>query len=317
MNVDLSIKDTDEKVSTENVSTDKLEVCDIFKKTQYYTDLFSKLQMINTIYKKSVMKYTARLNVINMFIQMSIITLSSVSTFVQTVTPVEERDDITNYILLGITTYSGLTLAFARFYKLEEKKENALGLRDRFCDLQTKIEYQTHFLRPWKNPQHYSNNTTKGIDRPTEWFSAIGKMDREYMSLIDQQTQLTGSFDKIVPKKYVRNLMKSYSYGLHNSMNRRRYCCFLCSNKLDRDEMDLYYYLEPKTIVKYFVREKKSDTYSLNDTKHHNRNEYEFGLEYRCPSSTPETQTTDSGLIFSTNLNKLSVFSITHCVNPK
>ena len=75
MNVDLSIKDTDEKVSsenvsTENVSTDKLEVCDIFKKTQYYTDLFSKLQMINTIYKKSVMKYTARLNVINMFIQM-------------------------------------------------------------------------------------------------------------------------------------------------------------------------------------------------------------------------------------------------------
>ena len=51
---------------------------------------------------------------------------------------------------MGITSYSGLTLAFARFYKLEDKKENVMGLRDRFCDLQTKIEYQLAYLKPWK-----------------------------------------------------------------------------------------------------------------------------------------------------------------------
>ena len=38
-----------------------------------------------------------------------------------------------DYLLLGITSYSGLTLAFARFYKLEDKKENVMGIRDRFC----------------------------------------------------------------------------------------------------------------------------------------------------------------------------------------
>ena len=69
-----------------------------------------------------------------------------------------EQSNFIKVLLLSITSYSGFILAVSKFYKLDEKKENAHNLRDRFADLQTKIQYYVDYIKPWNDKAHYQHN---------------------------------------------------------------------------------------------------------------------------------------------------------------
>ena len=68
--------------------------------------------------KEGLILYYSRLNQYNFIIQVSIILLSSISTFIQSYLPEEERNDYIKVLLLSITSYSGFILSLSKFFKL-------------------------------------------------------------------------------------------------------------------------------------------------------------------------------------------------------
>ena len=87
--------------------------------------------------KEGLDLYYQYLHRANSSFQSSVIVLSAASTFIQSLTANEFGDDQTiRIIILSITSYSGLILAIAKYMRLDEMKESAQSLRDRFAELQ-------------------------------------------------------------------------------------------------------------------------------------------------------------------------------------
>lgn len=172
---------------------------DISSKVDYYMDTLKDLsKKIGDMKRRAVIRY-AFLNKINFATHTSIIVSSSFSAYIQTIVPESEREDWLRMVILGITSYSGLILALMKFYKLEEKKENAHNLRDRLADLEGKTCHIIDTIKPWKYKEHYceQHNGTKGKDKVTEWTALIEKVDGEYMTIIEQKKELFSNYDKL------------------------------------------------------------------------------------------------------------------------
>jgi len=172
---------------------------DISSKVEYYMDTLKDLsKKIGDMKRRAVIRY-AFLNKINFATHTSIIVSSSFSAYIQTIVPESEREDWLRMVILGITSYSGLILALMKFYKLEEKKENAHNLRDRLADLEGKTCHIIDTIKPWKYKEHYceQHNGTKGKDKVTEWTALIEKVDGEYMTIIEQKKELFSNYDKL------------------------------------------------------------------------------------------------------------------------
>lgn len=209
------------------ITENSLRSEDISSKVEYYMKMLLSLkQSIGDMKRRSVIRYD-HLNRMNFLTHTSIIATSSFSAYIQTVFPESEREQWLSMLILGITSYSGLILALMKFYKLEEKKENAHNLRDRLADLEGKTCHIIDTITPWDSREHYceQHNGTKGKDKVTEWTALIEKVDGEYLTIIEQKKELFSSYDKLFDSLEAvqgveRKLVKSQSL-------RNRFRCFI------------------------------------------------------------------------------------------
>jgi len=198
-------------VETSSDETSKLKKDHIDDKLDSYYDIFNKLNEDAKNSKEGLILYYNRLNTLNFCVHVSIISLSATSTFIQSYLSEDQYTDPIKLLLLSITSYSGLILSISKFYKLEEKKENAHNLRDRFADLETKINYYIEYMRPWRSPVHYLNEiNNKGKDKEIEWVGLIEKIDSEYINIIDCKRELSASYEKILESNVARIYIDKY-----------------------------------------------------------------------------------------------------------
>ena len=126
-NIDKNSKNND-KINNVNTIDEKFEN-EIKVKVKYYHKILNDINKEIHENKEGLILYYSRLNQYNFIIQVSIILLSSISTFIQSYLPEEERNDYIKVVLLSITSYSGFILSLSKFFKLEEKKENSNNLK--------------------------------------------------------------------------------------------------------------------------------------------------------------------------------------------
>tara|TARA_B100001248_G_C27392906_1_gene463551 strand:+ start:2029 stop:2958 length:930 start_codon:yes stop_codon:yes gene_type:complete len=192
-------------------------------KIKHYNNLLMKLRDETKENKEGLILYYSKLNTINFSTHVSIITLSAASTFIQSFIPEEQRTDLIKLILLSITSYSGLILAISKFYKLEEKKENSNNLRDRYADLETKINYYIDYMKLWSKEVYYK-------DKDNNLNNLIEKLENDYINIIDQKRELNANYEKIIDtainriyiQKYLKYIrQKEHKEALNNMINQQ------------------------------------------------------------------------------------------------
>lgn len=208
------------KIINDNIGKDINDINDILNvdnvrsKINYYYEIFFTLKDQISDMKKRVIIHYSNLTLINSTIHVSIITFTTISTFIQSIIQDNENNEIVKYITMSTTTYSGLILALSKFYKLEEKKETSHNLRDRFADLEGKVYMCIEMLRPWRDEEHYltKHNGRDVKDKRTEWTSLIEKMDSEYMNIIEIKNELCTCYDKLFDDiKTIESIEKQFS----------------------------------------------------------------------------------------------------------
>lgn len=215
-------------VTTTNQETNeiKIEQDDIFAKISHYEEMFKQLYHETTLMKKRVIFYYSFLNRINLFTHMSIICLSAFSTFIQSAISTEKQTELMKYGILGITSYSGLALALMKFNKLEEKKENAHNLRDRFADMQAKISHIVDYIKPWKRKEHFAieHNGSNVKNKDTEWAALVEKVDNDYKAIIDLKRDLFSNYDKLFDNvKTIEHIEKKLNQSIWQKFINRNY----------------------------------------------------------------------------------------------
>tara|TARA_B100001115_G_scaffold184865_1_gene189465 strand:+ start:3805 stop:4866 length:1062 start_codon:yes stop_codon:yes gene_type:complete len=202
-----------------------LKTDNIEEKLTLYTKILNEACEEMKEKKLSLDLYYSYLNILSSYSQTSIIALSAASTFIQSIVKPAEQSNFIKVLLLSITSYSGFILAVSKFYKLDEKKENAHNLRDRFADLQTKIQYYVDYIKPWNDKAHYQH-ILNGKDKVTEWVGLIEKIENEYHGIIDSKRELSSNYDKIidsyVTKKYTRKYLQIWHELEYEKIEERR-----------------------------------------------------------------------------------------------
>ena len=215
-----------EKQTNQEKNELQIEQGDIFAKINHYEEMFQGLYRDTSLMKKRVIFYYSFLNRINIFTHMSIICLSAFSTFIQSAIPTEKQNDSLKYGILGITSYSGLALALMKFNKLEEKKENAHNLRDRFADMQAKISHIVDYITPWRRKEHFAieHNGDKVKNKDTEWAALVEKVDNDYMAIIDLKRDLFSNYDKLFDDvKTIENIEQKMKRSIWKKLIYRNY----------------------------------------------------------------------------------------------
>lgn len=241
-NEDNQDNENDEDNELNNIRNSILNEEDINSKLKLYFDLFDCISSHTKKRKEGLNLYYSRLNSIHFFVNVSIISLSAASTFIQSLVPNFDDYEVFRIILLSITTYSGLTLAISKFYKLDEKKENTNSLRDRFTELQTKVKFHIDSLAPWKYGIHYKNKSNKKNknSKETEWISLVGKIESEYMNIIDCKRELNSNYEKLLEKGTTKTYISKYKDKKKISKKAQSYENEIDNIKLDNDKLRKY-----------------------------------------------------------------------------
>ena len=206
--------ENNEEDELNDIRNNILNEVDIKSKLELYTELFKCISLHTKKRKEGLNLYYSWLNSIHFFVNVSIITLSAASTFIQSLVPDYDDYAVFRIILLSITTYTGLALAISKFYKLDDKKENTNSLRDRFTELQTKVKFHTDSLAPWESGSHYKklyNEKNKdNNNKETEWISLVNQIESEYMNIIDCKRELNSNYEKLLEKGTTKNYISKY-----------------------------------------------------------------------------------------------------------
>ena len=168
-----------------------------------YTDLLYDILKNCKFTKEKLDMYYDNLQWYHSIVQTSVIIVSTGSTFIQSILNKEDFKDILSTTTICVSTYSGLILSLAKFFKLDEKKENVHNLRERFAELHNRINYHVDILKPWENDNFYDDLNIEKIDR---WKNIMTNTEKEYLTIIDVKKTLFMEFEKlidsIVQKKY-------------------------------------------------------------------------------------------------------------------
>ena len=216
-NIDKNSKNND-KINNVNTIDEKFEN-EIKVKVKYYHKILNDINKEIHENKEGLILYYSRLNQYNFIIQVSIILLSSISTFIQSYLPEEERNDYIKVALLSITSYSGFILSLSKFFKLEEKKENSNNLKDRYADLEMKITFYIDYINAWNNSAYYSNIYESNKKKYSEWCNVVEKFESEYINIIEYKKELNSNYERIIDTNVNRIYIKRY---LKNQKNKER-----------------------------------------------------------------------------------------------
>lgn len=175
----------------------------------------------------------------NMFIQLSVIYLSSASTFIQALSSQNYEvifSDISNQgllnstdsidsdiegnaeveqntfstispiITLSITSYSAAIIALGRHLKIDEQESNVSTLVDRFAELVNRIQFHIDNLKPWAYNKYYDTDDKK-IE---EWYQIEKKIEAKYIRLLEKKKELFTSYDKIIDTSATRRFKRLF-----------------------------------------------------------------------------------------------------------
>ena len=193
----------------------------IRKRRSFYNDLLEHILHECKDEKEKLDMYYNYLQRWHTAIQSSVIIVSTASTFLQTFTQSlfinnDSSDDYINddyindtliededendfgyipILTLCVSTYSGLILSLAKFFKLDERKENIHNLRERFAELHNKINHLIDLLKPWSKSEYFDDLT---IDKINKWTNIVLTIEKEYLNIIDVKKNLFIEFEKVI-----------------------------------------------------------------------------------------------------------------------
>ena len=147
-------------------------------------------------------KYYEDLQWYNTLIQTSVIVFSSGSTFMQSLFK-EGNEDITHIVTLCVSTYSTLTLSLSKFFRLDEKREKAGNLSEKFIELQSRIRYHYDLLEPWRDDKYYDNQSEVAFFQL--WAALKVEIDNSHKNILEIKKNLFIDYDKIIINKKERN----------------------------------------------------------------------------------------------------------------
>ena len=149
---------TIEEITPENIKVNKSLIINKIKSERLiYTNLLYNILKSCKITKEKLDMYYDNLQWYHSIVQTSVIIVSTGSTFIQSILDKEDYKDILSTTTICVSTYSGLILSLAKFFKLDEKKENVHNLRERFAELHNRINYYVDLLKPWENDNFYDD----------------------------------------------------------------------------------------------------------------------------------------------------------------
>jgi len=234
--------DTLEKNNEEN-NKSKIDMNMIKSKCDVYYNLFIRLYDKLTITKKRLDLYQTYLKRINSAIQLSVITLSIGSSFIQALestnyeilfttdsgynvteyTNYETEIDNSTYsstvgiITLSISTYSALVIAAERHFSFQQRETNVEKLKESYAEPINRIKTNLELIRPWRYKSYYmktdsdkknteiTNKLVIDDDRKKKWISMIDKLDSEYTHIVDVKKELDTSLDKLISIKTIKS----------------------------------------------------------------------------------------------------------------
>ena len=205
--IDFTIEEFTPEVFREN----KLLIINRIKSERLiYTKLLDDILKNCKNTKEKLDIYYDNLQWYHSIVQTSVIIVSTGSTFIQSILNKEDFKDFLSTTTICVTTYSGLILSLAKFFKLDEKKENVHNLRERFAELHNRINYHVDLLKPWENDNFYDDFNIEKMER---WKNIMIDIEKEYLTIIDVKKTLFMEFEKlidsIVQKKYTTKHIKS------------------------------------------------------------------------------------------------------------
>ncbi len=190
-----------------------------------YDKLFKGLNEEVMKIKNGLDLYQTYLHRINSVVQLSVICLSVISSFVQALNSknyeilfsdsyssssnitlnesinVENTFNQSTYskmvpiITLSISTYSALVIATERHFSFEAREGNVSNLKGLYSELISRIKYYREFIEPWKDPKYYIVDKKNKLQ---EWTTLYKKIEAEYAHIIDIKRELYTSYEKII-----------------------------------------------------------------------------------------------------------------------
>lgn len=173
-------------------NNDTIDADMISAKCDIYYNLFIRLYDKLTITKKRLDLYQNYLKTINSLIQLSVITLSIASSFIQaldsktyeiffnadsldTYNNISEIAQLTNHnsdikesnyssivsiVTLSVSTYSALVIAAERHFSFQQRETNVEKLKESYTEPINRIRSNLELLRPWRYTNYYMKNGT-------------------------------------------------------------------------------------------------------------------------------------------------------------
>ena len=133
-------------------------------------------------------------------IQTSVIISSTVSSFIQALSPtIKLTKELEFTITLIVTTYISVILSLAKFFKLDDKKESIHNLREKFAELHNKIRYRLDTLKPWSSPEFI--NVHDHESKYKCWETEKEKSYMDYNKIIEDKQALFMEFEKLIDSK--------------------------------------------------------------------------------------------------------------------
>lgn len=137
--------------------------------------------------------------------QISIIFLSTISSFITTIYELEELDPYEIFALV-VTCYTTFVLALMKYKKIEEKKENLNNIRHQCADFLTSIQTRNDKLNTWCYDKMWAGGNIKELSK--EWKLEDKKLHEDLLPLIEKKQELTCEFERIIDTKTVKKLLK-------------------------------------------------------------------------------------------------------------
>jgi len=141
-------------------------------------------------------------------IQISVIVLSSISTFFQALPDgISIPNDFILIFTLCVSTYISLVLSILKFFKFDELKEHVNTLSNKYADIHNEIRYILDLLKPWKEPWYLEPLQIE--EKLLEWNEFRKELNLTYVNIIKNKQTLYTEYEKIFNnKKKIENYKK-------------------------------------------------------------------------------------------------------------